>query len=111
MSINDGTLIINLKFNNQTKISDIESYLSTISELFIPQHPTYEKININHYYLYVKEIMKRYGVVLPTNPDEEEKIKLCRKYNRQLTLDVSETFFYLHPGIKERIEGIKGIKL
>ena len=102
---------IDMRFQEQTKIKDIEYYLSIISTFFKPQTPIFNKVDINKYYEYLKLVMQRLDVKLPYNPSKEEKIAYCKKYNQRLTLSENGTFFYLHPGVKQRVEKGNGIKL
>ena len=93
MSINGSQIVLNLRFNEETTVGDVEMQLERISELLHQQTPNYERIDINKYYENLRKVMERLDVKLPMYPDREEKIRLCRKYNRKLTLNDSGAFF------------------
>lgn len=104
-------LVININLLKNPTLRDIEEQLARISNIFVKQTPKYDKIDIDEYYERLRSLMSRYEVKLPVDPDREGKIKLCQKYNRKLTLSDDGTFFYIHPGVKERVENGKEIKL
>ncbi len=107
----NGQLIIGMRLNSNIRVSDIKEYLERLSVLFKEQKPKYQKIDIDQYYNFVRVILSRVGVKLPSDPDQDEKIMYCKKYNQKLTLSEDHSFFYIHPGVKERIEQANGIKL
>lgn len=99
----DGNyIIIMIPSKPDIKVSELSEQFQSITNLFHFQELLYGKESINSIYAQVVKLLKIYGVSAAPYASIFQKIKKCTYVNEYLTPDDSNSYFYIHPELKER---------